>query len=291
MGASSKVAVIGAQGQLGSDLVRVLSEAYEVVGFTHQELEVADVASVERALGGQGWAAIINTAAFHKVEACEVEPERAFRVNALGALNVARVARATGAKCVYISTDYVFDGAKGKPYLESDPPRPLNVYGASKVAGEQLCLMTLEDALVLRISSVFGRAGASGKGGNFIETILQKARAGGPLRVVADQVMSPSYTLDVARLLLGLLQKNVRGVVHGANQGVCSWFELAREAVQLCGLGVEVEPIPSSAFPSPVKRPPYSALASERLAGLGLETRPWREALADYLREKGHLVG
>ncbi|MCS7194993.1 MAG: dTDP-4-dehydrorhamnose reductase [Meiothermus sp.] len=291
MGASSKVAVIGARGQLGSDLVRVLSERYEVVGFTHEELEVADMASVERALGGRDWAAIVNTAAFHRVEACEADPERAFRVNALGALNVARVARAAGAKCVYISTDYVFDGAKGGPYLESDPPRPINVYGASKLAGEQLCLMTLDDALVLRISSVFGRAGASGKGGNFVETILQKARAGGPLRVVADQFMSPSYTLDVARLLMGLLEKDVRGVVHGANQGVCSWHELAQEAVRLCGLGVGVEPIPSSAFPSPVKRPPYSALASERLAALGLKTRPWREALGDYLREKGHLAG
>ncbi|RDI96150.1 dTDP-4-dehydrorhamnose reductase [Meiothermus sp. QL-1] len=289
MGASSRVAVIGARGQLGSDLVRVLGGHYEVVGFAHEDLEVADPASVKQALGGQAWRAIINTAALHKVETCEAEPERSFRVNALGALYVAQVARACGAKYVYISTDYVFDGAKGAPYLESDCPRPLNIYGASKVAGEQLALQTLEDALVLRISSVFGRAGASGKGGNFIETILQKARAGGPLRVVADQYMSPSYTLDVARLLLDLLQKDVRGIVHGANRGVCTWHALAQEAVRLCGLAVPVEPIPASAFPSPVRRPPYSALGSERLSALGLEPRPWTEALRDYLREKGHI--
>lgn len=289
MGASSRVAVIGARGQLGSDLVRVLSEHYEVVGLTHEELDVSDPVSVERALGGQAWAAIINTAALHKVEICEAEPERSFQVNALGALHGARAASACGAKYVFISTDYVFDGAKGAPYLESDSPNPLNVYGASKVAGEHLCRIALENTLVLRISSVFGKAGASGKGGNFIETILQKARSGGPLRVVADQFMSPSYTLDVAQLLLRLLQQDVRGIVHGANLGVCSWHSFAQEAVRLCGLEVPVEPIPASTFPSPVKRPAYSALGSERLSTLGLQTRPWTEALRDYLREKGYI--
>lgn len=290
MGASSRVAVIGARGQLGSDLVRVLSEHYEVVGLTHEELEVSDPASIERVLGGQVWAAIINTAALHKVENCEAEPERSFEVNALGALYGARIAKTTGAKYVFISTDYVFDGAKGAPYLESDPPKPLNVYGASKVAGEHLCRITLENTLVLRISSVFGKAGASGKGGNFIETILQKARSGGPLRVVADQFMSPSYTLDVAELLLKLLQQDVRGIVHGANLGVCSWHSFAQEAVRLCGLEVPVEPISASSFPSPIKRPAYSALGSERLSALGLQPRPWTEALRDYLREKGYIA-
>ncbi|MCX7600798.1 MAG: dTDP-4-dehydrorhamnose reductase [Meiothermus sp.] len=241
-------------------------------------------------LGSQSWATIINTAALHKVETCEAEPERAFKVNALGALNVAQVAKTVRAKCVFISTDYVFDGAKGTPYIESDPPNPINIYGASKVAGELLSSITLENTLVIRISSVFGRAGASGKGGNFIETILQKARAGEPLRVVADQFMSPSYTRDVAHLLLALLQRDVRGIVHGANQGVCSWHALAQEAVRLCGPDVYVEPISASAFPSPVKRPSFSALASERLAALGLQTRPWSEALQEYLEEKGYIA-
>ena len=292
MGGSSKpVAVIGAKGQLGSDLMEVLAQAFEVVGFTHADLEVSDPASVEKALGNRAWAAIVNTAALHKVEVCEAEPERAFQVNALGALYLARLARRAGARYVYISTDYVFDGTKAQPYLESDPPQPLNVYGASKLAGEHLSLQAQPDTLILRIASVFGRAGASGKGGNFIETILGKARAGEALRVVADQFVSPTYTKDVARLLLALLQKDARGVVHAANAGVCSWHALAQEALRLCGLEAAVEAIPASAFPSPVRRPAYSALASERLAGLGLSSRPWQEALRDYLIEKGHMGG
>jgi len=290
MGASSRVAVIGANGQLGSDLVRVLAQRYEVVGFTHAGLEVSDPASVEAALGGQPWFAIINTAAFHKVELCEAEPERSFQVNALGALHTAKAAQKSGARYVYISTDYVFDGSKGAPYLESDPPSPLNVYGASKVAGEHLSRLASERWLVLRIASVFGRAGASGKGGNFIETILQKARAGQPLRVVDDQFMSPSYTLDVARLLLDLLEKDAQGMVHAANAGVCSWFELAREALRRCGLEAAIEPIPSSSLASPVRRPAFSALKSERLSRWGLQMRPWQEALEAYLKEKGHLA-
>jgi len=290
MGASSRVAVIGASGQLGSDLVRVLAQRYEVVGFTHAGLEVSDPASVEAALGGQPWFAIINTAAFHKVELCEAEPERSFQVNALGALHTAKAAQKSGARYVYISTDYVFDGSKGAPYLESDPPSPLNVYGASKVAGEHLSRLASERWLVLRIASVFGRAGASGKGGNFIETILQKARAGQPLRVVNDQLMSPSYTLDVARLLLDLLEKDAQGTVHAANAGVCSWFELAQEALRRCGLEAAIEPIPSSSLASPVRRPAFSALESERLSRWGLQMRPWQEALEAYLREKGHLA-
>ncbi len=290
MGGSSKpVAVIGAKGQLGSDLVEVLAQAFEVVGFTHADLEVSDPASVQQALGQRPWRAIVNTAALHKVEVCEAQPERAFQVNALGALYVAQVARKTGAKYVYISTDYVFDGRKGQPYLEADLPQPLNVYGASKLAGEHLSQQAQPDTLVLRIASVFGRAGASGKGGNFIEAILGKARAGEALRVVADQYISPTYTKDAARLLLELLRQDARGLFHAANQGVCTWHALAQEALRLCSLEVPVEAIPASRFPSSVQRPAFSALSSQRLAGLGLASRSWQEGLRDYLREKGYI--
>jgi dTDP-4-dehydrorhamnose reductase len=290
MADSSRVAVIGATGQLGSDLVEVLSQRYEVVGFSHAELEVTDPASLEQTLGLQAWAAIVNTAALHKVETCEAEPARSFQVNSLGALNVAQVARKVGAKYVYISTDYVFDGSKNQPYLESDAPQPQNVYGVSKLAGEQLCRLAQPNTLVLRIASVFGKAGASGKGGNFIEAILRKARSGEPLAVVADQFMSPSYTRDVARLLMHLLEQDETGLFHGANAGVCSWHAFAEEAVRLCGLDVPLEPIPAHRFPSTVRRPAYSALSSERLPRLGLQMRPWQEALYDYLVEKGHIA-
>lgn len=289
MAKSSRVAVIGATGQLGTDLVEVLSQTFEVTPLRHADIEVNHPESVERALGGQEWQAIINTAAMHKVETCEAEPERAFQVNALGSLNVARAAAKAGATYVFISSDYVFSGEKGRPYGELDATAPINVYGISKVAGEHLAVLAAPRPIILRISSVFGRAGSSGKGGNFIEAILKKARAGEALKVVDDQTMSPTYTKDAARLLLALLQQGASGIFHGANAGACTWHALAAEAVRLCGLEVPIEPISSAGFPSPVRRPAYSALTSERLAGLGLQSRPWQEALRDYLREKGHI--
>lgn len=289
MAASSKVAVIGANGQLGTDLLEVLAPRCEAVPFTRSDFDITDLAGMQAALEGQNWQAIINTAAFHKVELCEAEPEQSFRINALGAFNVAKIAAAAGATAIFISTDYVFSGESSQPYSETDIPAPINVYGVSKSAGEQLTVLANPHPIVLRISSVFGKAGASGKGGNFIEAILKKARAGENLKVVNDQTMSPTYTKDAAQLILGLLQQGASGLFHGSNTGVCTWHDFAQEAVRLCGLGVEVEAISSAAFPSAVRRPAFSALTSNRLNGLGLQPRPWQDALRAYLVEKGHI--
>src|SRR5262245_56082515 len=197
MASSKKIAVLGSSGQLGSDVVEVLSRSpsYQITSLPHEQLDITDREKVVTALAA-GFDVVVNCAAFNRVDECEDQPAQALFVNAGGAFEVARACRQTGALCVLISTDYVFDGEKGGPYAESDPVGPVNVYGASKLAGEFLVKQTAERWLVLRIASVFGKAGSRAKRGNFIETILSKARSGGPVRVVNDIWMSPTYTVD-----------------------------------------------------------------------------------------------
>jgi len=251
---------------------------------------VCDVESVRTALTKHRPEAVINSAAFHQVDACEEQPEQAFRVNAVGAWNVARVCAEINALCVYISTDYVFDGGKGAPYTEEDTPAPLNVYGVSKLAGEHLTRIACPQCLIARVASVIGKSGARGKGGNFIEAILKKAKSGDTLKVVNDTRMTPTYTMDAARALVEIIEKRVVGLVHLTNQGPCSWHDFANKAVELCGLATEVAPVGSDAYPSKVQRPVDSSLRSLRLGNiLGSPMRPWEEALKDYLLEKGHI--
>lgn len=287
-----KVAVTGSTGQLGTDVVQVFREArgIEVVPLSHDQIEIASLDSVRSALSGIKPDAVINSAAFHQVDKCEEDPDQAFKVNAMGAWNVARACAELGAYCIYISTDYVFDGAKQSPYDETDAPAPLSIYGVSKLSGEYLTRSASPHSLVARIASVFGKSGARGKGGNFIEAILKKAKAGEGLKVVNDTPMTPTYTMDAARALLELVRKRPSGILHVTNQPACTWFDFARKAVELCGLNVEVAPVTSDAFPSKVRRPSYSALSGKRLSdALGRPMRPWPEALKAYLVEKGHV--
>lgn len=291
MSSSSQVVVIGSTGQLGTDLVAALDRAstLQPVALTHHDVEVTDFESVVGALADTDPIAVVNCAAFHRVDDCEDEPETAFAINAAGAFNVARAAGERDAVPVFISSDYVFDGAKGTPYVESDPVSPLSVYGVSKVAGESV-VHTTGPALVARVSSLFGIAGASGKGGNFIETILGRARADGKVTVVDDIIMSPSYTRDVAENLVKAIETGVTGTLHLANEGQCSWHELASAAITAAGISAEVEPTDSSTYPSKARRPSYSALGSERDESLGITRRHWTDALNAYLVEKGHIA-
>ena len=293
MSTPRKVAVIGASGQLGSDLVAVLErdERFEPVPFTRDELDVTNAKAVAGAIS-PGFFAVINCAAITNVDWCEENGAEAMEVNASGAYLVAKACARAGSRSVYIGTDFVFDGEKEGPYVESDEPKPLSIYGASKLVGERVAQIAAPDTLVARISSVFGQAGSRGKGGNFIETILSRANSGQPLRVVDDTVMSPSYTVDVAKALAELLAAGATGVIHLSNSGSCSWFEFAGEALELAGVDAKIAAVDSSEFPRPAKRPRNSALASERLEALiGREMPHWRQALRDYLREKGQLVG
>lgn len=286
-----KVAVIGAAGQLGTDLVKAVRGAgHAVIPLVHTQVDVTDPAGVGEILIQARPEAVINCAAFHRVDDCEDRPDEAFRVNALGALLVARACAELDAECVYISTDYVFDGEKGEAYTEDDVPNPINVYGVSKLAGEHLVRQTAHRWLIARVASLFGVAGASGKGGNFIETILAKARAGQPLRVVHDITMSPTHTADAAERLAALISIGATGVVHLTNAGACTWYEFARQILELTGTDARLEPVPASSYPSKARRPRNSALRSVRLAGLGGAPRPWALALQAYLIEKGHLT-
>ncbi|ACS91095.1 dTDP-4-dehydrorhamnose reductase [Thermococcus sibiricus] len=286
-----RVAIIGANGQLGSDLVEVFGSdsSFEVVPLTHSDLDVTilDTLEVLKKLKPD---VIINTAAYVRVDDAELYPEKAFQVNAIGALNVARVAEEIDAVNVYISTDYVFDGSKGEPYTEEDIPNPINVYGLSKYAGEIFTKNYSRKHYIIRVASLYGKAGASGKGGNFVEFMVQKAKRGEEIRVVDDQFMSPTYTKDVARTLKKLLElKPEFGVYHMVNDGFCSWYEFTKAIFEILGWEVDVRPIKSDELKRLAKRPRFSALRNKRLEGLGLKMRPWRSALKEYLREKGYI--
>jgi dTDP-4-dehydrorhamnose reductase len=233
---------------------------------------------------------VVNCAAFVRVDDAEARPEDAFRVNGVGALNVARACAKLDALCVYVSTDYVFDGTKGAPYTEADTPHPINVYGISKLAGEYLVQATCPRWLIVRTASLFGKAGSSGKGGNFVETILAKARVGEPLRLVNDIRMSPTYTRDAAQALERLFFHSASGLFHLANAGNCTWYEFACKALELAGLDNSVEAISSSNYAMQAQRPRNSSLESSKLdLSLRGARRPWHEALKEYLIEKGHL--
>ena len=285
-----KLAVIGANGQFGSDIVRAAHErGLEVIALTHADCDVRDEASLDRALAAVGTGdAVVNTAAAHKVDECEIDPETAVALNVRGAYHAAHAASARGAAAVFVSTDYVFDGAKRTPYVENDQPAPLSVYGATKYAGEAL-VRSAASHYIIRVSSLFGIAGARGKGGNFVETMLARARAGETPRVVDDLVMSPTSSADAAGLLLELLARRApHGIYHCSNEGACSWREFADEIFAQCGLSLRAQPVRAADTGGRARRPAYSALASERLVPLDLRARPWRDALADYLREKGY---
>jgi dTDP-4-dehydrorhamnose reductase len=283
-----RVAVIGSGGQLGTDLVETFQshEAFEVIPLTRAQADCTDAESVRKAVLQVRPPIVVNCAAFVRVDECEDQPLQAFLVNAVGALHVARACAEADSICVYISTDYVFDGSKVGPYSESDSAYPVNVYGASKLAGEILVRQTVPHWLIVRAASLFGRTGARGKGGNFVETIIAKAKTGEPLRIVNDVRMSPTYTRDAATALVGLVEGGADGIVHLTNDGACTWYEFAEQILDLVGLHVSIDPVSSEEYPTPARRPKNSVLRSERSL---VKLRSWKDALKAYLIEKGHM--
>jgi dTDP-4-dehydrorhamnose reductase len=288
-----KVAVTGANGQLGTDLCRALHD-FDVIPLTHTDIEIADMASVRGAMLKRNPDVIINTAACVRVDDCEDEKEKAFQVNALGARNVAVVAQELGAKLIHLSTDYVFGGnaePRSTPYTEFETPVPLSVYGKSKLAGEDLVRHLCLRHFIIRASGLFGLAGSSGKGGNFIETMLRLAGERDEIKVVNDQVFSPTYTGDLAGKIAQILQTEYYGIFHITNRGSCSWYEFAGEILKLAGLRTPVIPISSDRYPQKAIRPGYSVLDNYHLRLLGLDDmRPWQEALKHYLVARGHIA-
>ena len=285
--APKRIIVVGASGQLGSDLVEVLRQDgnFDVVPLTHGNCDCTDENKMLQVIGNLQADVVVNCAAYVRVDDCEEHAREGFNVNAMGALNVARACAAANALCVYISTDYVFDGTKATPYTESDLPNPINVYGTSKLAGEYLTRQPARRWLIVRTASLFGKTGARGKGGNFVETILKKAKAGEPLNVVNDITMSPTYTRDAANGLAALLRSGATGLYHIINSGACTWYEFAKVISDFAELGDPVHPVSNFEFPTKAGRPKNSALATEQM---GFQLRPWKDALKAYLVEKGH---
>lgn len=281
------VVVIGATGQLGADCVEAFA-GERVVGLSHAEIEIDEEGSLRRVLPALAPDVVVNTAAFHDVPACEREPERAYRLNALAPRRLAHLCRELGARLVHISTDYVFDGERRTPFRESDRPAPLNAYGISKLAGEYEVLAAGGRHQVVRSSGLYGVRPCRGKGGNFLDTILARAAGDPVVRVVDDEVLTPTWTGSLARQLRILALEGPDGLFHATDHGSCSWFEFTRELFALAGVRTPLEPIAARDRPSAVRRPRYSVLENAALAACGLDRmRPWQESLAECVRRRG----
>ena len=283
----SRIVVIGSTGQLAWDLLRVFPSG--TIGLTHQDLEVTDGLTVLRKMQELAPDWVVNTSAYNRVDDCEINPNLAFDVNAVGAYNIARAAAAIGAGVVHFSTDYVFGGDIdhfGKPYTEEDNTSPLSVYGASKRAGEDLVKMANAKHLVIRSTGLYGLS-TSRKGWTFPELMLRKAHAGETIRVVADQILTPTYTADLADKTYSLMTKEATGLFHVTSAGECSWFEFARELFAQAHIKASLEPITTEQSKRRALRPAYSVLASVRLQHAGVSPlRSWQEALSEYLQKQ-----
>ncbi|MGE0599453.1 MAG: dTDP-4-dehydrorhamnose reductase [Dehalococcoidia bacterium] len=279
-----RVLVFGANGQLGSDIVRLWSSNADIVLIPARRIDgdVTDAKKIARIVKKQRPDVVINTTAFHNLPVCESEPLKCFEVNVGGGYNVAAAAAEAGATVVQISTDYVFDGTKTTPYLEGDARHALNMYGAAKIATEDVVRIANPKHLVVRVSGLYGLAGSAGKGGNFVETMLRLAREGNPIRVVGDQVTSPTNTAEIAEALLPLVRDGATGVVHLAAAEGCSWHAFASEIFRLAWVSPDLTAVTTEEFGGPVKRPMFSVLGTT----VAPPMRNWREGLARYMNEK-----
>lgn len=273
------ILVVGANGMLGRDLMTVLPG--DARGVDVDEVDITSYDSVHRVVLTLKPRVIVNAAAYTDVDGCETEKERAMQVNAEGVANLAFAAKDVGALLVQVSTDYVFDGGKGSPYLEDDLPHPLSVYGESKYAGE-LNAQLAPEHLIVRTQWLYGIHGK-----NFVETMLRLGAEKKEVSVVNDQIGTPTWTVDLSRAILALIEKGCRGIFHGVNAGSCSWNEFARAIFAEAGMAVEVKPISTAQLGRPAPRPLFSVLDTAKMTQeTGLELQEWREALNHYLKAR-----
>jgi dTDP-4-dehydrorhamnose reductase len=272
--------VLGAAGQVGSELVRLLPGA---VGLTHQEVSVTDPAALESVFIRHHPGVVFNCAAYNAVDRAESEPAIAHAVNAAGAAAAAAACHRHGVRLVHFSTNFVFDGSLDRPYVEKDAARPISVYGHSKLEGEKAVLATLPGALVIRTAAVFGDRGSAVKGGSFPGRIVERALRRERIRVVSDQRVNPTYARDLARAAIALASSDVTGVIHVVAEGCCAWDEFARAALAACGIDAEVESVSSGEQPAAAPRPLNGCLQSRRTAALP----PWRRGLAEWASNRG----
>src|SRR6516162_3351975 len=279
-----KIALLGANGQLGQDLQQAL-HSHDVRPLTRKEFDVTDHALARSILMDIRPDVILNTTAYHRVDDCETHADLAYAANVLAVLNLVRIANDLNAILVHVSTDYVFDGGTRQPYTEKSEPFPLSVYANSKFAGELLVRSMAHRHFQIRSCGLYGKAGSQGKGGNFVQTMLAKARRRESIRVVDDQVVTPTYTVDLANQIARILPTEHFGLFHMTNEGSCTWFEFARSIFEIAGLEADLSPTNSEAYKASAIRPKYSVLENARLKELGLnQMRHWRDALAAYLK-------
>jgi dTDP-4-dehydrorhamnose reductase len=282
-----KYAVVGAAGQLGRDLCPRLQG--DVVGLTRENIDLTRPEAIRKVIAEVRPDVVVNCAAYNFVDKAEQDTEAAFAVNAWGVRELATVCRDLDCVLAHFSTDYVFglDPNRRTPYAEIDAPGPISVYGLSKLSGEYLVQSICPKHFVIRTCGLYGVWGSGGKGGNFVETMLRVAGEGKPLRVVGDQICTPSYTVDVATAAAPLLQTSRYGLYHLTNAGSCSWHELARTIFEIAGVQANLAAIMTKDWPAPARRPAYSVLAASAYHALGLvPLRPWPEAIAGYLQER-----
>jgi dTDP-4-dehydrorhamnose reductase len=280
-----RVLLFGGSGQLGSEIVKRWSDC-EIAAPDSRAANVEDERAVAAAVAAHVPDVVVNCTAFHNVDRCEREPERAFAVNATAVERIARAARAASAAFVTISTDYVFDGETGRPYRETDEPRPLSQYGASKLEGERRVERLGMNAFVVRTCGLYGTRVSSSKGYTFVDRVLALARAGETQSIVADAVASPTYAAHLADALRALVESRAYGLYHAADTGAVSWYDFAAEALRRAGVAGTIAPISREDWKPQTPRPRFSALASDRLAALGFAMPTWAEGLGDYLRDK-----
>lgn len=277
-----KVVVTGATGQLGQDVMQELERKnHQAFGADRQQLDITKEEDVHAFISEVKPDVILHCAAYTNVDAAEENEGAAYQVNAAGTEYLAKAAKMNGAKMMYISTDYVFDGTANEPYEVDEPTKPLGAYGRTKLAGEQLLQKHLEEFFIVRTAWVFGTYG-----NNFVKTMIRLGKERGEVGVVHDQVGSPTYTVDLAQFMVELMETNKYGIYHATNGGMCSWYEFAVEIFKQADMNVTVNPLTSDQFPRPAARPKYSVLSKKRIEQQGLTPlRDWKEALVAYLEE------
>lgn len=290
-----KVLLLGPNGQLGHDIRRLHEQEggpFELIAVPRKQLDVAVAGMVEKTLAAEDFDVLINCTSYHKTDEVEDNATSAFAVNTHAVQAMAQICATKRARLIHISTDYVFGGdvTRTRPLREDDPVAPVNVYGASKAMGETLARLATDDVVILRVASLFGVAGASSKGGNFVETIIRRGRETRTLRVVDDQIMSPTATADVARVVMKMVRDGCSsGLYHVVNTGAASWFDFARSIIHLAGVDATVTPCSTRAYHTRATRPRYCVLDNVLTSASFGEIPAWQDSLGDYLRRKGHL--
>jgi len=276
-----KVLITGGEGQLGKELKLLLEDNYDLYAWDIDKLDITKGAETINKIKGLNPDIIIHSAAYTDVDGCEDNIDLAYQVNAYGTRNVAVASQECDAKLLYISTDFVFDGAKNKPYIEFEQPNPLNIYGKSKLIGEEFVKSLVSKHFIVRTAWLYGK-----HGNNFLQTMLRLTEEKNMLTVVNDQIGSPTYTKDLAEVIKELIQSNLYGTYHASNNGECSWYKFAKKIFEYANIDIEVKPVTSQEFIRPASRPKYSVLKNYSLEqGLGYKMRDWQIALEEFLKK------